>query len=252
LLTGVWLFVAGFVTSVAGSVVGLGGGFLLVPALRLFFALSPAVVAGTSLALVVTNNATASIAYAMQRRIRVRTGLLVAAGGIPGAIAGAHAVRGMSAVAFDYLLAALTLAVAVNVLVRRNARAVESERPKRDPAWWAMSGTGAIVGVLSGLFGAGGGVILIPALIYLTDLTPHEITATAQFSILFIAIAGLAMHLLQHDLRVEFALPVLIAALAGGPLGARLSARLHPARLLLFVGLALVVAAVALVLRDVR
>jgi uncharacterized membrane protein YfcA len=44
----------------------------------------------------------------------------------------------------------------------------------------------------------------------------------------------------------------LIAALAGGPLGARLSAQLRPARLLLFVGLALVVAAVALVLRDVR
>jgi uncharacterized protein len=251
-LTGVWLFVAGFVTSVVGSIVGLGGGFLLVPALRLFFAMPPAIVAGTSLAMVVTNNATASVTYAMQRRIRFRTGIAIAIGGVPASILGAHAVRGMSAVAFDYLLAAVTLAVAVHVLFRRKARAAQGERPKREAAWWIMAAVGAVVGVLSGLFGAGGGVVLIPALIYLTDLSPHEITATAQFAVLFIAVAGLTAHVLQHDLRIAYAVPLLLAALIGGPLGARLSSRLHPARLLLFVGLSLAVAAAALVLRDVR
>jgi uncharacterized protein len=115
-----------------------------------------------------------------------------------------------------------------------------------------MAGVGVIVGMLSGLFGAGGGVVLIPALIYFTELSPHEITATAQFAVLFVSAAGLVTHVLQHDLRIAFALPLLIAALIGGPLGARFSSRLHPARLLLFVGAALIVAAVALVARDVR
>jgi hypothetical protein len=251
-LSGVWLFVAGLVTSFAGSVVGLGGGFLLVPALRLFFALPPAIVAGSSLALVVTNNATASIAYAAERRIRFGIGFAIAAGGVPASILGARLDRGISGTAFDYLLAALTLAVAVHVLWRRKERAAAAPMKRRNEPWLIFIGIGAAVGVLSGLFGAGGGVILIPALIYFTDLSPHEITATAQFSVLFIAISGLATHLLQHDLRVAFALPLLAAALIGGPLGARFSSRLHPARLLTFVGLSLIVAAIALVVRDVR
>jgi uncharacterized membrane protein YfcA len=251
-VTSLWLFVAGLVTSFAGSVVGLGGGFLLVPALRLFFGLPPAIVAGTSLALVVVTNATASVTYAIERRIRVRTGLAIAAGGVPASILGAHVVRAITPMEFDVLLAALTLALAIHVLLRSKTRAVPTARPATEAAWWLMAGVGAIVGVLSGLFGAGGGVVLIPALIYFTELSPHEITATAQFAVLFVSAAGLGAHVLQHDLHIAFALPLLIAALIGGPLGARFSSRLQPARLLFFVGAALIVAAVALVARDVR
>jgi uncharacterized membrane protein YfcA len=251
-VTGLWLFVAGLVTSFIGSVVGLGGGFLLVPALRLFFGLPPAIVAGTSLALVVVTNATASVSYAMERRIRARTGLAIAAGGVPASIFGAHIVRAMAPVEFDVLLAALTLAVAVHVLLRSKTRAAATAYAKPEAPWWMMTGVGAIVGVLSGLFGAGGGVVLIPALIYFTELTPHEITATAQFAVLFVSASGLIAHMLQHDLQVAFALPLLIAALIGGPLGARFSSRLQPGRLLFFVGASLIVAAVALVARDLR
>src|ERR1700729_3134606 len=62
-----WLFVLAFATSIFGSLVGLGGGFILVPLLRLVFGLPPAITAGSSLVLVVTNNAMASIAYFRQR-----------------------------------------------------------------------------------------------------------------------------------------------------------------------------------------
>jgi uncharacterized membrane protein YfcA len=246
------LFVAGLAISIFGSIVGLGGGFVLVPLLRLFFGLPPAMVAGTSLALVVANNATASASYFLQRRIHAGTGLLVAAGGLPGSALGASLVKKMDARLFDCLLAILIFAVAVNMFVkaRKQAAPLEKNGDAASPLWYWILALGFAVGWLSGFFGAGGGVVLIPALFYLTKFTAHEITATAQFSLLFIAIFGLGVHYFQHDLELAYAAPLVLGGALGGPIGANVSARLKPKRLIAFVALALVVAAVALVARD--
>jgi len=243
------LFFAGLAISIFGSIVGLGGGFVLVPLLRLFFGVPPALVAATSLALVVTNNATASATYLMQRRIRVRTGLLVAAGGIPGSILGASVVKNMPARLFDWLLAALILAVAANMLLKK--RAPTTARASTTMTWWWALILGFAVGVVVGLFGAGGGVLLIAALFYWTDFSPYEVTATAQFSILFISAFGLVAHGLQHDLRTAYTLPLVLGGALGGPLGATISARLKPKRLISIVAVALILAAFALIARDV-
>ncbi len=109
---------------------------------------------------------------------------------------------------------------------------------------------GFVVGVLSGLFGAGGGILLISALFYFTDFPPHQVTATAQFSILFIAAFGLGVHYLQHDLRLNYAAPLVLGGMIGGPIGARVSSHLKPRRLMSLVAFALIVAACALVARD--
>ncbi len=249
-----WLFLAGLAISIFGSIVGLGGGFVLVPLLRLFFGLPPATVAGTSLALVVTNNATASVAYFLQRRIHVRTGLLIAAGGLPGSVLGASAVKNMPGHVFDWLLAVFILAVAGNLLRSARGRATPHasvEGSEVRAVWFREIVLGFAVGVLVGLFGAGGGVLLIAALFTFTRFSPHDVTATAQFAILFISAFGLCAHGFQHDLQAAYAIPLVLGGAFGGPLGASISARLKPRRLVLFVAVGLIVAAVALVARDV-
>jgi uncharacterized membrane protein YfcA len=89
--------------------VGLGGGFIIVPVLRLFFGLSPAAAAGTSLALVIANSGSGATTYLLQRRVHIRTGLFLAAGGLPGSIAGAIAVKNLPGHIFDWLFAAFLL-----------------------------------------------------------------------------------------------------------------------------------------------
>lgn len=239
--------------SVFGTLVGLGGGFLLVPLLRLIFGLPPAITAGSSLALVVTNNATASIAYFRQRRIALETGLLIALGGLPGSVLGALVVRTMSTRLFDWLLAILTLAVAVDMLVFGKMRL---NHPRRGALQGSVKRVftvvaGFAVGILSGMFGAGGGIVLVSALFYFTDLSPHEVTATTQFAILFVATVGLLTHALLHDLRLNYAMPLVLGGLVGGPIGARLSLRIKPSRLVSLVALALMLAACSLVARDI-
>lgn len=236
--------------------VGLGGGFIIVPVMRLFFGLDPAHAAGTSLALVVANSGSGAFTYLMQRRVHVRVGLLIAAGGFPGSIIGAIVVKHLAPHLFDWLFAAFLIVVAADIVFNREKR-LKHRNEQADvhkilgmPWYWALV-AGLGVGIVSSLFGVGGGVVLVPTLLYFSDLPAHAISATSHFGIVLTSPVGLVAHYLQHDIDWAYVVPLVIGGLCGGPIGARLSLRLQSQRLMLFVAAALTVAAFALVLRHV-
>jgi uncharacterized membrane protein YfcA len=255
--TAVELFIAAFLASVFGSMVGLGGGFILVPVLRLFFGFGPADAAGTSLVLVVANSASGAFTYLLQHRVHIRLGLLFALGGFPGSIVGAILAKEISPTLFDGLLALLLILVALDMILRRaknialredSNRDVQSLRGMATPAAVAV---GFAVGLVSSLFGVGGGIVLVPTMLYFSDLPAHAISATSHFGIALTSPVGLTVHATQHDIRVADIASLVIGGLCGGPIGARLSLRLRSRQLLIFVSVALVIAAFSLVLRHV-
>ena len=235
--------------------VGLGGGFLIVPILRLFFGLGPAEAAGTSLALVVANSGSGAFTYLMQRRVHVRVGLLIAAAGFPGSILGAVAVKHLPEHVFDWLFAGFLLLVALDIVFNREKR-LKNRNDHADVhailgmPWYTALAAGFCVGFVSSLFGVGGGVVLVPTLLYFSDLPAHAISATSHFGIVLTSPVGFVAHYLQNDIDWGYVLPLVVGGLCGGPLGARLSLRLKSHRLMLFVATALVVAAFALVIRH--
>jgi uncharacterized membrane protein YfcA len=249
------LFAAAFMASVFGSMVGLGGGFILVPILRLFLGFSPAYAAGTSLVLIVANSASGAFTYLLQRRVHLKIGWLIAAGGLPGGVLGAIASFHIPARLFDTILALLLVAVAVDMAwnaERRIAGRVEQERVAKikGMSYRAAFGLGFVVGVFSSLFGLGGGVILVPTFLYFSELPAHAISATSHFAILLTSPVGLIVHALQRDIVARDVLPLVAGGLLGGPIGARLSLRLRSPQLLIVVAIALVTAAVTLVWRQ--
>ncbi len=254
--TAVEIFIAAFLASIFGSMVGLGGGFIIVPVLRLFFGFGPADAAGTALVLVVANSASGATTYLLQHRVHVRVGLLLAAGGWPGSIVGAVLAKHISPTLFDGLLAAILILVALDMVFRR-ARSI-GKREDAAGSVQALRGmplpealsVGFLVGLVSSLFGIGGGVVLVPTLLYLSDLPAHAISATSHFGIVLTSPVGLAVHAFQHDIRVADVASLVIGGLCGGPLGAHLSLRLQSRQLLYFVALALSIGAVSLVLRH--
>ncbi len=236
--------------------VGLGGGFIIVPVLRLFFGLGPAEASGTSLALVIANSGSGAFTYLMQRRVHVRIGLLIAAAGFPGAILGAIAVKHLPAHVFDWLFAAFLIAVAADIIFNRDRRLRDRDEQAEIHAisgmpWYTALVSGFGVGFISSLFGVGGGVVLVPTLLYFSDLPAHAISATSHFGIVLTSPIGFVTHYLQNDVDWQDVVPLVAGGLLGGPIGARLSLRLHSQRLLNFVAAALVIAAFALVLRHV-
>jgi len=230
--------------------VGLGGGFIIVPVLRIFYGLSPPLAAGTSLALVIANSASASTSYLLQRRVHLRTGWLIAAGGIPGGILGAIAVKHASPRLFDWLFAAFLLVVSADIAINRERRLANRTAAGQDNVNGTLA-TGFAVGFVSSLFGVGGGVILIPSLLYFSALPAHVIAATSQFAILLTSPVGFLTQLFQHDVAWSYAIPLVLGGILGGPIGARLSSRVKSPVLMLCVAGALTAAALALVFRDI-
>ena len=79
-----------------------------------------------------------------------------------------------------------------------------------------LIGAGAVAGVLSGLFGIGGGFIIVPALLYVTGTSIHRAVATSLLAIFLISLAGVAANLLH---RQAFPMPVSALFGAGGFVG---------------------------------
>lgn len=249
------LFALALFASAFGSMVGLGGGFILVPALRLFSGLAPAEAAGTSLILIVASGASGAFAYLMQRRVHLKIGLLIAAGGLPGGIIGAILSLHITPRLFDWILALVLVGVAVDMAW--NAEKRMRGRPEHEEvhaikgmSYRAALFLGFLIGIFSSLFGIGGGVILVPTLLYFSELPIHAVGATSQFGILLTSPVGLAVHALQHDVDLRDVAPLVAGGLLGGPIGARLSLRMKSPHLLLVVAFALVAVAGSLIWRH--
>ncbi|HET9030678.1 MAG TPA: sulfite exporter TauE/SafE family protein [Candidatus Aquilonibacter sp.] len=254
MLLSIELFAAAFIASVFGSMVGLGGGFILVPILRLFFGLGPAEAAGTSLALVTANSASGAFTYLLQKRVDVKLGLMFAVGGLPGSIVGAIATKHIAPRDFDWAFGIFLVLVAgdmiINAAKRVNARLETDVGKRKAMSFRAAVGIGFVVGLVSSLFGIGGGVIIVPSLLYFSSLPAHAISATSHFVIVLTSPVGLVVHGMQHDVDIAYVLPLVAGGLVGGPIGARLSLRLKSPHLLIIVGIALVCVAGSLALRH--
>ncbi len=254
----------GFAIGAYGTLVGAGGGFVLVPALLLIYPdQSPSSITSISLAVVFVNASSGSLAYARLRRIDYFTGLMFAAASIPGAIAGAFLVGVVPRRTFDLLFAVLLLGLAAYTLwgvgrttlmreplrgrgvVTRTMHAAEGETFRYSYNAWQGIAYSAAVGFVSSLLGIGGGVIHVPIMITLLHFPVHVAVATSHFVLMFMSGAGTGVHLWSGDLAgINLVRAALLSAgvIPGAQVGARLAQRLHGpliARLLVLAMVAL-------------
>jgi uncharacterized protein len=242
-------FVAlGFGIGTLGTLIGAGGGFILLPVLALLFPLEPTgTLTATSLAVVAANATSGAIAYGRQRRIDFRSGIAFAIATLPGSVAGALLARSIPRGPFDTAFALVLFALAI-VLLRTRAEQAPSAPEGR--AWGRVprrlvdaEGTvhryhvelplgiaiSFVIGFASSLLGIGGGFIHVPALIAVLGFPVHIATATSHFVLAIMATVGTITHILAGDLNDVWprAVYLAIGAVAGAQVGARLSTRVH-------------------------
>ena len=109
--------------------------------------------------------------------------------------------------------------------------------------------TGFAAGVASGVFGIGGGAVMVPLLATVLALEQHHAHATSLAAGIFLAAAGGATYVLSGEYEPLVAALLAIGAIAGAPLGARLMHRMSEARLKIAFGVLLVALAITLALR---
>ena len=99
------------------------------------------------------------------------------------------------------------------------------------PCAWALAGTGAVSGVLSGLLGVGGGFVIVPSLTRYTNLAVRSIFATSLAVISLVSIGGVTAAAWQGAIAWNIALPFAMGAIVALLAGRLIAARLASARL---------------------
>src|SRR5262245_29586051 len=113
-----WLVPLGFFAAAYGTLIGAGGGFVLAPVLLLFYpAAAPEIITGISLTVVFFNALSGTFAYAKSGRIDYKSGMILAAANMPGAVIGALATTATSRARFNLLFGALLILAALLLIV---------------------------------------------------------------------------------------------------------------------------------------
>jgi uncharacterized protein len=121
-----------------------------------------------------------------------------------------------------------------------------TEEPGRASGWWLLL-IGVATGVLAGLFGVGGGIIMVPAMAAL-GFTRHRATATSLAAILIVAVTGSIAFAAAGDVDVPTAIALGVGGLVGSTMGAHWMNRLSGVTLARVFGVVLMVAGVRMVL----
>jgi uncharacterized membrane protein YfcA len=120
-----WLIPLGLAVGAFGTLVGAGGGFILVPILLLHYPSKPAdTITSMSLLVVCANASSGSVAYGLQKRIDYRSGWWFIAGTFPGAIAGAIVVGYVPRRTFDAIFATALCLIGGFLILRRASNAI--------------------------------------------------------------------------------------------------------------------------------
>lgn len=107
---------------------------------------------------------------------------------------------------------------------------------------------GLITGTINGLFGSGGGTIVVPSLIFLVGLEDHKSHATAISIILPLSIISTIIYISHGVIRFDIALWVALGGVLGGFMGARLLNKIPSNILRKVFGIFMMVAAIRMVI----
>ncbi len=256
----------GFLIGTIASMTGIGGGAFIVPLLTLLYAFVPANAVGTSLTSIIFTALAATFNYARQKRVYYKTGLVMALTTAPGAILGAYLTTiisprllGLIFGAFMIFIAS-TMIVDLNSLKKRHSAAEEKSqsRAKSDSELFRLGKTimlGAALsffgGLASGLLGIGGGVLIVPIMVFAMNMPMHVATATSMFTMIFTSISGVTQHYLASHINLEYALPLALGTVLGAQLGAHASKKISGRNLRRIFGLVLVAVSVQMIWKFV-
>lgn len=230
LLAALLSVVLGLAAGVASGLFGVGGGVIVVPGLLLLLPTTTFFDAKAASLLAMAIGAVPGIVrHHRAGHVDWRRGFALGGGGV---------VASIASVLFVERVAEGTLQVAFGLfLVLVGARlwfpvAPRPERREGHAATAVAVATGVAAGLLGGAFGIGGGILMVPALVF-AGATMHQAVATSLVAVVLVGAASTGAHawLGYGPILLLVGLPVAVGSLAGSRLGASLAQRLHADRL---------------------
>lgn len=235
-----WLILLGFAAGILGSMIGLGGGIIIVPVLT-FLGFSPSAAASNSLFATLSNAIASTISYSKQKRIEYSLGIKLGLLSVPGTVLGAFVSSDVAPEIFQILFGLVLIASAVYIFLRRNLESKE-KRLSMQMIIFAV-GASFFAGIISSFFGIGGGIVFVPLMVVGMGMAMKRAAPTSQLILLFASLSGVITHsFLGHP---DFAQAgfLAIGSFVGGLVGARLSVEIKERYLQILVSVVLLIAA---------
>jgi uncharacterized membrane protein YfcA len=247
---------------------GVGGGFLLTP-LLMFSGVTAPIAVATGANQIVATSVSGALAQWRRGNIDLRMANVLIAGGVAGALIGVILLRLLRQVGQAGLLISLTYIVFLGsiglLMLIESVRVIQRARAGRPlPARRASAhnwihglpfkmrfpksrlyisaipplAIGALVGLLAAFLGAGGGFIMVPAMIYLLRMPTNIVIGTAIFQIIFVTAVVTLLHAtFNQTLDVVLALILAAGGVVGGQFGVRAGHKLKGEQLRLLLAL---------------
>jgi uncharacterized membrane protein YfcA len=235
------LLIVGFLIGTIGTLIGAGGGFILVPLLIFTHPdFSPEIITAISIALVAANAVSGSVAYARAKRIDYKAGILFALFTIPGSILGVYVTQYIPRHAFNGIFGIILIALCLFLFFKKNAVAsiggdteglthqilIDRKRTVFEYAYSRYMGilVSILVGFLSPLLGIGGGIIHVPAMVHWLGFPVYIATATSHFILAVMSLVSIVVHATQGNYDNPAVLHIIIWLAVGAVIGAQAGA----------------------------
>ncbi len=244
-----------------GTLVGAGGGFILVPILLYFFPNESADhITGISMAVILGNAVSGTIAYARMGRIDFAAGWRFALAALPGALIGAFATAQIQRHTFDLIFGISLIGISIFLFrrsqpiqkVSKSSQTVAHATFKlNDRGMKIGTAISSGVGFISSFLGIGGGIIHVPAMVYILRYPVHMATATSQFVLACTALVAVIEHIYlgSYSGFLTLTLALCVGAIIGAQVGAKLSKRLNDRIIMKCLALVLILVGIRTVLR---
>lgn len=238
-----FLLCLGVTIGAIGTLIGAGGGFILVPVLLLMTpGAPPERITAVSLAVVFCNAVSGTAAYLRLKRVDLKSAAWFALATLPGALVGALTTQFVPRRQFNIGFGVLMLLGSLYLLLRPEPKRDASAEPSENHTTRRITdregtehvysfslsvglGLSVIVGFVSSLIGIGGGIIHVPVLNHTLNFPVHIATATSQATLCFMALAGTLVHLATGNLDGQLVTVgwLSLGAIVGAQIGARVS-----------------------------
>jgi len=245
-LSTLWIFPIAIGAGAFGSMLGLGGGIILVPALTLLMGVPIKEAVAASLVAVAATSCAGVQTYLQAGLVDWRLGVRLLIPTLFGAIAGGLLIGFIPSEAIRWLFIVLILYVLGQMLwAMRHPPSAQEARPDCRTQWNAQQrgiavGLSALGGAISALLGVGGGLIQVPLMHAILKAPLRCAIGTSTFLIGATASASALLYLVQGKLQPDIVVPATLGIVIGARGGVKLAQRVPTLALrLIFVGVML-------------
>ncbi len=264
----IYLALVGLVGGTFGSMVGLGGGVFIIPALTLFLGVPIHQAIAASLVAVVATSTTAAAAYVRNDLSNMRLGMtmetMTVTGALIGGLVGASLSKGVLSAVFGGVMIVVSIYMGLRQRTAqlppiddedlgtlgasyydRNLDCAVRYKVRRLPLGMVAS---FIAGNVSGLLGVGGGFLKVPAMVLFMGVPVRAAVSTSSFMIGVTACAGSVIYFARGLVDPVVTVPVVLGVTAGAYLGSRLALRVKSSLLAVTLSVVLFVLSVQMIL----